>query len=495
MSSEVVEPAPVPKPKSNSGAWKWIKRILITVAIIVIVLVLLIVGALWYFQIPTKASGLTAQSVCSGTFVGGRSAQDVYEQDVLPQSPALGLVSFEEDTANQTITTKFLGVASRVAAYSGDRGCVLDLPADQDAAQYTAPADKPGAWPVGDQAIPQSQWGAGVNAAGIDEVVQQAFVGSGDPNAANARALAIVHGGKLLTEKVAPGFGQTAPQLGWSMTKTVNAMLFYKVAVENGLKLDTKVVNAFPAGKAPEWVSQWQQDDRQNITINDLLYMRAGLDNGDDYGITGKVVDMLYNQPSMANFAASQPLVHQPGTYFEYSTGDSDILSQIAQARFPSDAAYWEYPTKTMFEPMGINSATMTTDTAGTWVGGSYLWANATDWARLGQMMMDDGKWEGKAVLPPGWLAVASKRSQPTGDGAGYGAQTWWPGDPVGGECKGQGVPADTMTMEGHYGQLVAMIPSYDAVIVRMGWTINSANFDGCELIADVVKNLPKASR
>lgn len=492
MSSAVADPVPSPQPVKPKRARRVIKWILLIVLILIVLLVALIVGVLWYFHIPSNSAGLAAQSVCSGTFVGGRNPQDVYEQDVLPQSPALALVKTDVDAANKTVTAQFLGIISRTASFATDRGCVLDIAPDGFTAPYVAPPNNPAPWPQGDAAIPQDQWGAGVNAAGLNKVVDDAFMGAGDPNAGNARAVAVVYKDKLLTEKVAPGFGQTAPQLGWSMTKTVNAMLFYMKAREVGLDLNTKVVDAFPADKAPDWVSQWQQDDRKNITINDLLYMRAGLDNGDDYGPLGKVVQMLYGEPSMADFAASQPLVHQPGTYWEYSTGDANILSQIAQARFATDKDYWQYPKQALFDPIGVTSGTMTTDTSGTWVGGSYLWANATDWARLGQFMMNDGKWNGKQILPPGWLSIATTPAMPDSDGHGYGAQTWMPGDPIGGECKGTGVPADTMSMEGHYGQLVAMIPSKQAVIVRLGWTINSDQFDSCKLISDVVANLPK---
>ncbi|NQU37879.1 MAG: serine hydrolase [Actinobacteria bacterium] len=489
MSAEAVgsvETAEPGKPKR-----KWLKRTIITILVVLAFLVVLIVAALWWTGIPTKAAGLTAQSVCSGTFVGGRDAQNVYDEDVIPQSPALGLVSFDANTDAKTVTSKFLGIVSRTAAFAGDRGCVLDIDADPNAQPYAAPPAKPGEWPQGDQAIPESQWGSGVNSPGLQQVVDQEFIGAGDPEAGNARGVAIVQGGKLLTEKTAPGFDAAAPQLGWSMTKTVNAMLFYQVAVANNMDLDAKVVDSFPADREPQWVAQWRQDGREAITVNDLLHMRAGLDIEDDYGILGKVVNMLYNEPSMADYAASQSLVSEPGTAFAYSTGEADILSQIAQARFPTDQAYWEFPTTALLDPIGVTSGTMTTDTSGTWVGGSYLWANPADWARMGQMMMQDGVWEGKEVLPKGWLDLAKTRSLPTGEGAGYGAQTWFPGDPVGGECKGQ-VPEDTMSMEGHYGQIVAMVPSYDAVIVRMGWTINKDEFSGCQFMADVLKNLPQ---
>jgi CubicO group peptidase (beta-lactamase class C family) len=486
------EPAP---PVKKGGAWRWIKRILLALLILIVLLVAFVIGALLYFHVPSNSAGLAAQSVCSGTFVAGRDPQAVFTDDVLPQSPALAVISTDVDQAGRTVTAKFLGLFSRQASLLPNRGCVLDVPPDPAAVPYTPVPQSPKLWPQGDAAVPLADWDPDVDKAGLAKVMDQAFVGAGDPNAANARSMAVVYKGRLLAQKQGKGFTPTTPLLGWSMTKTVNAMLFYKKATEAGLDLETPVVDAFAADREPPWVAQWRQDDRKSITINDLLFMRAGLDNGDDYGPLAKVVQMLYGEPSMADFAAEQPLIHPPGTFWEYSTGIADMISQVAQGMFPSDDVYWKYPRAALFAPTGVTSATLATDTSGTWVGGSYLWADTGDWARLGQMMLDDGEAEGKAVLPAGWWKLAGTPAMPDGDGHGYGAQTWIPGDKVGGECKAYpGVPADTLSMEGHYGQLVALVPSHDAVIVRLGWTITSSNFDGCQLISDVLKTLPKTS-
>ncbi len=492
MSSQTATAAE-PTPEKKGGAWRWIKWILISVLVIILLLVAIVIGALLYFQVPSNSAGLAAQSVCSGTFVAGRDPEEVFTDDVLPQSPALAVISTDVDQTGKSVTAKFLGLFPRQASLLPNRGCVLDLPPDPAAPAFTPSPQSPELWPQGDAAVPPADWGPGVDRAALTKVMEQAFVGAGDPNAANARAMAVVYKGRLLVEKQAEGFEPTTPLLGWSMTKTVNGMLFYKKATEAGLDLDTPVVDAFPADREPPWVPQWRQDDRKNITVNDLLFMRAGLDIGDDYGPLAKVVNMLYGQPSMADFAAEQPLVHPPGTYWEYSTGVADLVSQVAQGLFPDDKTYWKFPQREVFYPAGVSSGTMTTDTSGTWVGGSYVWADTGDWARLGQMMLDDGQIDGKRVLPPGWWKLAGTPAMPEGDGHGYGAQTWIRGDEIGGECRTYpGVPQDMLSMDGHYGQVVAMVPSRDAVIVRLGWTIDKTKFDSCQLISDVLETLPK---
>jgi CubicO group peptidase (beta-lactamase class C family) len=202
---------------------------------------------------------------------------------------------------------------------------------------------------------------------------------------------------------------------------------------------------------------------------------------------------MLYGEDDMAGWAADHPTDHEPGTHWEYLSAVSNILAQVVRAQFPTDEEYWTYPQTALFDPIGVTTATLETDADGTWVGSSYLWASVGDWARLGQLMLQDGTWKGQQVLPPGWRELAATPSMPDGEGHGYGAQTWIPADPVGGECKGTpGLPADTLSMEGHWGQIVAVVPSRDAVVVRLGWTFDDAQFDGCQFVSDVLSALPR---
>ena len=276
------EPAAAPAPEKKRGAWRWIKWVLLTVLILFLLLVAAVIGALLYFQIPTNSAGLAAQSVCSGTFVAGRSPQEVFDDDVLPQSPALAAISTDVNEADKSVTAKFLGMFEREAALLPNRGCVLDVPPDPAAQAFVPLPSTPGLWPEGDEPVPPGQWPAGVDKAGLAKAMDQAFVGAGDPNAANARGMAVIYNGQMLAQKHADGFSSTTPLLGWSMTKTVNAMLMYKKAQQVGLKLTSKVVDAFPEGKEPPWVAQWRQDDRKDMTINDQMTMTSGLDAGDD---------------------------------------------------------------------------------------------------------------------------------------------------------------------------------------------------------------------
>ena len=472
----------------------WVKGILFTLLGIVVVLVAAVVGVLLWFDIPSNASGMAAVSVCSAKFMGGRpgDAQQLMTQDVLPASGVLKAISTEIDTNEKTVSATFLGAFKRSAAFAGDRGCVLDLQPDPGARPYDPASQTPDPWPAGNTPLPPAQWPTGVNAAGLQAVVAKAFEGAGDPAAANARGVAVVQDNRLLVSQTAPGFEPGTGLHGWSMTKTVAAMLAYKKFTEVGLNIQQPVVDSFPAKREPSWVADWRKDERAKITVADLMFMRDGLKITEGYDPTGDVIQMLYGEPDMSGWAASHPAEVPAGTRWQYLSATSNILAAVTRAQFPSDAEYFAYPKTALFGPLSATSASLATDTSGTEVASSYQWASVGDWARFGQLMLSDGKWGDKQVIPPGWVKLATTPAMPSGDGHGYGAQTWLPGDPVGGECRSYpGVPADTMSMEGHWGQIVAMVPSRNAVVVRLGWTFDKPQFDKCQFVADVLANLP----
>jgi CubicO group peptidase (beta-lactamase class C family) len=471
-----------------------VKKVLLWIAGILGVLLLAVIGVLWYLKIPTSLMGMAAKSVCSGVFVAGREPEAVFEEDVLPASSLLTVISMKTDEEQRSSTARLFGVLSRTAWLVEDRGCVLDVEPPAPAQPYTPTLDTTRPWPQGDAAIPESQWPDGVDAAALTAAVDAAMVGAGDPLAANARGIAVVQGGQLLALREAPGFEDGTGLHSWSMAKTVTAMLVHKIAEEKGLDLNAPVVDVFPAGREPAWVEDWRGDERAAITVADLLFMRDGLDNVESYEPWSAVPRMLWSEPDAAAWAADHPAEVPAGSRWQYLSATTNILAAVARAQFATDEEYWAYPGTALFDRIGAESATLETDTAGTWLGSSYLWAKATDWARLGQLSLQDGQWEGQQVIPAGWLDLATTRAFPEGEGNGYGAQTWLYGVPVNGSCQGYpGVPEDTIAMGGHWGQTVAMVPSKDAVVVRMGWTVADDVYERCQLLSDVLSTLPDA--
>lgn len=453
----------------------------------------LAIGALWTTGIPRNAAGMAAKGICSAAFVAGRPWQTLLADDVLPASPALGPISVTVDEAGKRVTGRFAGLFEREARLLPLRGCVLDsaLTNPRTPVDAAAPQGRDALWPQGDAPVPVAQWGPGVDAAALQRFVARAFEGAGDPRAANARGVAVVHQGRLLVAQTAPGFDARTALHGWSMTKTVVGMLGYKRAQESGLALDTPVVAAFDEAHAPGWVAKWRADSRRDIKVSDLLYMRDGLASTEDYQPWGSVPRMLWGHANTAAYAAQAPAEAPAGQRWRYLSQTANLFSAVVRSRFANDAQYWAYPQTALFGPIGATTAVLETDTAGNWVGSSYLWASVGDWARLGQLMLADGRWGTQQVLPPGWLRYASARATPDGDGRGYGAQTWRIGDPDAGECKGRGLPPDTLAMSGHWGQIVAMVPSRELVVVRLGWTYKRGQFDSCAFVAEALKAVP----
>lgn len=443
-------------------------------------------------QIPRNAAGMAARSVCSAVFVAGRDAQAAMAADVRPASPALALVNVEVDATQRRVTGRFAGLFPRTAHDLGERGCVLDAPPGDAVPRSKPPTALAAApWPQGNAARPASEWPQGVDAPALQRVADAAFIGAGDPKAANARAFAVVHRGQLLVNRQAPGFeGETALH-GWSMTKTLTAMLAHKLGTERGIDTRKPVVDSFrPGAPVPAWVQEWRRDARARISLDDLLAMRDGLANTEDYGPAGDVPRMLFGASDAAAQAAAAKSEAPPAQRFRYLSASSNILAAVWRSYCNSTEAHARYPRQALFEPIGAHSAVLETDAAGQWLASSYAWASSGDWARLGLLLLQDGQWQGQTVLPPGFLARAGAPAMKEGEGLGYGAaQIWRIGDPTAGSCKGQ-VPPDTLALRGHWGQIVAIAPSREAVVVRLGWTMAKKQFDPCRLVADVLKTL-----
>jgi CubicO group peptidase (beta-lactamase class C family) len=174
----------------------------------------------------------------------------------------------------------------------------------------------------------------------------------------------------------------------------------------------------------------------------------------------------------MAGFARRAPLLHPPGAVWSYSSGTAVILSRIFQDTAGADAIPMMH--ERLFAPLGMTSATIETDEKGTLVGSSYMYATPRDWARYGQLLAQDGIWQGKEILPRGYVAMMA--SPVTGSGGEYGHGFVWRrvthGDkPDDNPDAAFGMPADAFWMAGHDGQYVAIIPSRQVVVVRMGLT------------------------
>jgi CubicO group peptidase (beta-lactamase class C family) len=300
----------------------------------------------------------------------------------------------------------------------------------------------------------------------------------------HTRALVVVYQGRIVAERYAPHFDAAMPFLGWSLSKAaLNALVGERIA-DGRLALGDKAL-------LPEW--QRSDDPRRDITLDQLLRMTSGLAFDETYADhDSDVIQMLFVHSDMAGFAASKPLLHAPGSVWHYSGGNSLILSRLLRNSFASERDYLRFPRERLFEPLGMRSAVLEPDSAGTFVASSLMYASARDWARLALLFLQDGVWQGRRLLPEGWVAYTLTPARPAPD-ARYGAHMWLklPQSPKLGEPP---MPEESYYMLGYDQQIVAVIPSRDLVIVRLGLTRDSGASDAARDLAPIVNAFPMKS-
>ena len=400
-------------------------------------------------------TGYAAKIVCSNVFLAGRDPQAVLALDVqAPGHPLLKLVGVDVDTKSGVVTARMLGAfASGTAVYREGLGCASVPDGDVEAAlAVSAPApgspavaDAGASWPAGERTMPADARIAAV-------LSDHAHVGPG------MRAVVVVKDGRIVGETYGPGFSATTPLLGWSMAKTVNAAIIGRLVEDGRLALDDTRL-----------LAEWSDEPHASIRLRDLLAMESGLEFNEDYGDVADVTRMLYLEPDMAGFSLAKPVLADTGERFGYASGTSVLLARIWMSRFADPAQALAYPRQALFDPLGMTSAVLEADASGTFVGSSYLYATARDWARFGQFLVDDGMWNGERLLPEGFVAAMQRPTAASG-GRYTEIQAWQvgPGDEP---DESFGLTPETFWLQGHDGQVVAVIPSQRLVVVRLGLT------------------------
>ncbi len=417
-------------------------------------------------------AGYKAKILCTAHF-GSRRALDpaTAEQVSADSYRALRLFRTTIDRKARTVTTSTFGLCRRTAVHRDGLGATLlangrpavDLPA-RGGAQRTVVA-------------------AAESAAGperLRRVVERAFDEPDPKRLRRTYAVVIVYDGRIVAERYARGITPEMPMPGWSMAKSVLGSLVGILVQDGRLTLDQREL-------MPEWRDP---DPRASITIEDLLTMRSGMRFSEAYGKPwSDVLHMLYKSHDAAGYAASRPLDAAPGTTWSYSSGTTNILSAIVR-RVVGDAAYRDWPGDVLFDPLGITSARLEPDGAGTWIGSSYMLATARDWARFGQLWLDAGRVGSRAVIAPEWIRFATSPT-PQSDGR-FGAHWWLKLNPeVGGDSPAAaGIPPDAFFAIGHEGQTLAVVPSKRLVAVRLGASIYIDAWNQAAFVAELVDAL-----
>jgi len=394
-------------------------------------------------------AGLGAKLACSGRHLSGfddaRIAADLASYSALTR---LLLIRTEAD--GDVRARLPLGPAA-VARYRPGLGCALayDNPSPLDAVQLPPPGRVGAApWPAGSGSEPPdpdlqalaAEIVAADNAAGLD-----------------TRALLVARGGRLLAEAYGPGIDAGTPLLGWSMAKSVTAMLLGRLEGLGHLQVSER--DLFP---------EWRGDERGQITVENLLQMTSGLAFVEDYIAGSDSTRMLFMSPAAAAVPRASPLQHAPGTHFSYSSGTTNLLALLAYQRVGGSArAQLDFFRRELAVPLALEATVFEPDHSGVFVGSSFLYASARDWARFGQLMLGGGAINGRRVLVEDWVRRATAPNGSANDPR-YGYQFWlnrgaaqpnWPS-----------LPADAYAMQGSRSQVVMVLPALDAVVVRLGW-------------------------
>ncbi len=409
------------------------------------------------------ATNYSAKIVCSNVFVAGRNADEVLAVDVqAPGHPLLKQISIRVDEDRQTVQAWLFGVfAPATSQFRPGLGCTNVHNGRLSAPTLSVGMDpQPGVWPNGNDVVLSRD--AEVLAALSDD----ALLGVG------YRAAVVVHNGRIIGEAYGEGFDADTPLLGWSMTKTVTAGLIGTLIQSESLDLNTTLGDSYRS---------WNADGRAAITIEDMLGMESGLQWNEGYGNVSDVTRMLYLVDDMAGFAADLGMDAEIGTVFNYSSGTSTMLSRVWQDSVGEDSL--SYPRRALFDPLGMTSAVMETDAQDTFVGSSYMYATARDWARFGQLLLQQGVWGGQRILPArftDWMFAPVEAS----NGLYAQGHLWL-------ESPGELPPfEDAVWLQGHDGQFIGIFPSHELVVVRMGLTPSRHGYSSLPLAKALIAAL-----
>lgn len=436
---------------------------------------LVVAGLAWLVVAPPDlirvGANYSAKMVCSNLFLAGRDPDEVLAVDVqAPGHPLLRLMRVDTDESEGTVRTGLFGIAGGgLAVHTNGRGCAVhpDGRMERLSAVQTA-ADAPAqTWPV---AAPDEN-------PDIEAILNdEALTGPG------LRAVVVAHEGTIIGETYGEGFGAETPLLGWSMTKTVMGALVGLAIKQDLVALD----------EAPDFEA-WDTDAREAIALADMMGMAPDLAWNESYGSVTDVTRMLFLESDMAAFAASKPRDETNdggvGEVFNYSSGTTVLISRLLADAHGSGDALLDAAYRDLFAPLGMTSAVLETDAAGTPIGSSYMYATARDWARFGQLLLQRGVWNERSLLPVGFVDWMSE-AHPASDGQYGSGQVWLrapnstlPGDNA-------DLPDDAFFMSGHDGQMVAIVPSADLVVVRLGLTPTSEGYKPGFLVEAVLAAL-----
>lgn len=418
-------------------------------------------------------SGFSAKSVASGHFIDHRSLDLIEESD--NDIKLVRLANNAIFDKEQYATSSVFGLQKRKAIYREGLGSML-IDDDYDVSKpYKIPnrvqpkIDLP--YPFGSNE-PKDSVFANVDYSKLKTAVENAFDKKG-AFAKRTRSVLILHKNHLIIEKYANGYTKDSKILGWSMTKSITATCFGILQFQKKLNINN-----------PAPIAAWKNDERSKITMHNLIQMNSGLEWEERYDKICDATKMLFNSRDMGQVQLEKPLFGKPNQSWNYSSGTSNLLSNILRKQFTNQQDYLDFWYASLIDKIGMYSTVLETDMAGNYVGSSYAWATSRDWAKFGLLYLNNGNWNGEQIFDPTWAQYVSTPT-PTSEGR-YGGHFW-----LNYSGNYPDAPRDMYYASGFQGQKIFIIPSKDLVIVRMGLT-DDESFDFNAFLKEVLEGFEK---
>lgn len=450
----------------------------------------------WRFDRDMIQHGVQAVLMCNGLFTSHRTLKQVFDQELAYVRQPVGTARRGDYVVDRERKAVAVGVPGGTpvmrAAFRKGLGCVIMAP-DQTFEDIESlpvldmkpppgdPATIP--WPDGDL-VREEPLPSDVDVAALSAASEWAFDRESPEQV--TLSLIVVHKGRIIHERYAPGVDVTTRTRTWSTAKSIAVTLVGMLVDEGRMALDEPLgIDWLPKAPSPE------TDPRAAITLRHVLNMSSGLYPVDSWGMeyaTGSGL-AYWAGASSARGARSRALMRQPGTYWDYENYDNLLAVYAMKRALGDEKAYLEYPRRALLDRIGMRNTLLSVDRFGDFILSSQVYTNARDLARFGMLYLQNGMWNGERLLSKKWIEFVRTPAPATAkSGNFYGGQWWLVPD------NRTDVPHDAYSTAGNRGQFVIVVPSHDLVIVRRGLDYGRQGFDRWDLTREVLKAIGTVS-
>jgi CubicO group peptidase (beta-lactamase class C family) len=434
--------------------------------------------------------GQQAILTCNGIFTGDRTLEQVFDQELAYLPEAVGTAEGGDYVVDWDRRAVAIGAGGATptmrAAYREGIGCVILAPdqtfediASLPELRLPPPPGDPATipWPDGDF-VEDTSLPAGVDAVALEAASDWAFDRESPEQV--TLSVMVVHRGKILHERYAPGVDVGTKTRTWSTAKSIATTLIGMLVDEGRLELDAPLdIDWLPEARSAE------ADPRRAITLRNVLNMSSGLETVDNRGLeyaTGSGLAYWAGASSIVG-ARSRSLMREPGTYWDYENYDTLLGVYAMKLALGDEGAYSEFPRRRLLDKIGMRNTLLSTDRFGDFILSSQVYTNARDLARFGLLYLNGGEWNGERLISEEWIEFVRTPAPATADlGNQYGGQWWLVPD------RRNDVPKDAYSTAGNRGQYVVVVPSHELVIVRRGLDYGRQGFDRWDLTREVLK-------